>query len=94
MEELVINYITSAKFRVINSAKVYDEEKIIVIEDGEYYLVLQVHDSKLWSKVLALVKKSLGAVKQIVNELENKRNALLPTSVTFMRLKKKNVKFG
>jgi len=93
--EMVVEFVRSTPYRLVNGVRVYDRERIVLVEDGDYYVLVQAHDGGAWSTLLALVE-AVGpdAVRRIAEYLANASNTIIPGNLATMRIRKADVHRG
>lgn len=89
--EMIVEYIKTAKYRIINNIKIYDEEKIILVDAGNYYLLIQAHDNKVWIKLLSIIRTKPSLIKYIIENIHNAVDTLVPGTISIMYLRRKDI---
>jgi len=90
--EMVLDFIRSSKdYYEVNGVRVYPSERIIMIEAGGFYIVIQAQDEDAWRKILDFTEKRPSYLLDIVEYVETSSETLIPGTVTVMRLKKEDV---
>jgi hypothetical protein len=88
---LLLDYIRSAEYRILNGVRVYDDERIVAVEDEDYLLAIQAHDETAWKMLLEAAAKNPAVLKELVVTIEEAKDTLLPGSVTVMRIRKRDL---
>lgn len=89
--EMVVEYVRTAKYRVVNGVRVYDKEKIILVDIGEYYVLIQAHDNTTWVNLLSTIMSSPGLVRELARVIHDAVDTLIPGTISIMYLRKKDV---
>jgi len=92
MYELVVDYLKTAKYTVVNGARVYPSEKIVLVDDGKFYVAVQAHTDEAWSKLLKLVNENPRHVLELVRYIESLKEGTVPDTISFIRLKKEDIR--
>lgn len=87
---LVLDYLASALPRMSNAGVYLDREsRIVVVDDGDYLVVIQVHDQQLFDELVSVGGDSRDFYLALVDEIE--RSSVIPVSVSIVRASKSDV---
>ena len=89
--DLVVEYLKTGRYEVINGVRVYHEERIVAIEDNKFYLVVQAHIEDAWRELINMVKENPGYLKAVVEHIEKAGSGVLPSIISIMRIKKEDL---
>lgn len=89
--DLVVDYVRTARYDVVNGARVYWDEKIVLVDAGDFYIAVQAHDEATWSKLLSIIRADPDLVRRIAEDIQGAVDALVPGTVSVMYLRKRDL---
>lgn len=89
--DLVVEYLKSGKYELVNSVRVYYGEKIVVFGDNDFYVVIQAHDENAWEALVNVARENPEYLKSIVDYVEKTGSGALPSTISVMRVKKEDL---
>jgi len=91
--EHVCELLSKGKFVKVGNVLVNTENKLVVLEKGHMFLVVQAKTFRLWKALLHVARENPSIIEEIFRYMESEKK--LPVTISIMRIKKTDVpKYG